>query len=229
VIGILMKFVMPALKQMFDPLGEVLNPITSSLLFVGNIIEVYWWAILVIGFGVPFVYRFLRERGDRIKGFESYLALRIPILNRVVVRLSAFQWLGVYKSMVAAGSAESAGLYAGAAIGNLELRSAALIAADRKIVGGRGMAEELANAHPCFSQITPLYTTLVKYEAAGGTEDLENLQREMERLVDDSIDKLVKMIDPTLKIVLGVIVGYIVIGMYLPMIQLVGSLAGAGK
>jgi type IV pilus assembly protein PilC len=229
VIGILLKFVMPALKQVFEPLGEAVNPITNSLLIFGGIIEVYWWAFILLGIGIPLAYRAWRERDERVRWFESYLGLRTPVLNRLIVRLAAYQWLGVYKSMVSAGVREKSGLYAGAAIGNLELRAAAVTAADRAIIGGGSIADELADAHPCFSRITPLYTTLKKQEGTGGTEDLENLQKEMERLVDDSLDKLVKMIDPTMKIVLGIIVGYIVIGMYLPMIQLVGSLAGVGK
>lgn len=229
VIGILLKFVMPALKQMFEPLGEAVNPVTSSLLFFGGFVEVYWWLLILLGIGIPLGYRFLRDRDERVRRFESALALRIPVLNRVVVRLAAYQWVGIYKGMVSAGASQNAGLFAAAGIGNLGLQEAAISAANKAILDGRDISETLADSHPCFSRVTPLYSTLKKYEVSAQTEDLDNFERELERLVDSSIDELVRMIDPIMKIVLGLVVGYIVLGMYLPMIQLVGALAGAGK
>ncbi len=230
VLGIMLKFVIPVLKNMFAQLGDKINPVTTSLIWLGEFIDAYWWLLIILSVAIPYGYSYWKRKDFRVKQWESYWSLRIPVINRIVVRIAGFQYVGVLSGLVSAtGEIKEAVTYAAASIGNLELRSAALKAADDFIIDGKNLADKLADYHPAFGRTTPLYASLKQYESTGSTGDLDNLQRELEGLVDESLERLVKLIEPVMKIVLGIIVGYIVIGMYMPLLQLVGTLAGGTK
>lgn len=75
--------VMPSFETMFDDLGGDLPPITAAFIQIGNFIKAY--GILLVAGIAAFIGTFsvLKKRSATFQRFLSYLAIRVPILGQV--------------------------------------------------------------------------------------------------------------------------------------------------
>jgi type IV pilus assembly protein PilC len=73
----------------------------------------------------------------------------------------------------------------------------------------------------------PLVTSMVAIGEETGALDamLEKVSNFYEREVDEAVDGLTAALEPAMIVFLGVVVGFIVAGMFLPMFSIIGSLS----
>ena len=74
----------------------------------------------------------------------------------------------------------------------------------------------------------PLVTSMIAIGEETGAVDnmLEKISDFYEREVDEAVDGLTAALEPALIVFLGVVVGFIVAGMFLPMFAIIGQLSG---
>jgi type IV pilus assembly protein PilC len=89
---------------------------------------------------------------------------------------------------------------------------------------GEQMSETLSQ-HP--RVFPPLVTSMIAIGEETGAVDhmLEKLADFYEREVDEAVDGLTAALEPALIVFLGVVVGFIVAGMFLPMFAIIGQLS----
>ena len=218
--------VIPVIGELLSSLNVGLNPMTASLMYLGSFLEHYWWLVLLLLVGGPLLYLWQRRRSPALRLLESRCLLRIPVLNQYLVQLAAYEWTGVFMSMVGIGDLR-AGLIEAADSISLECFRRTFTQATEAFLNGeyQSIAEALAQTEPFFGATTSFYRALVAYKDSGSTLVLDDFRREMEARLDDTLQRFIEFITPTMTIILGLVVGYVILAIYIPIIQVVGALA----
>ncbi len=210
-------FVIPVFAEIFKSSGSELPAITQVSLGFSNLVTKAGY-VLVIG-GVAIVFSFRKWKGsswgrpqwDRIR-------LRAPMkIGTVVQEVAVARWSRTLASLTAAGvpllqSLEIVGKTAGNVV--LENAMADVIASVKR---GGTLSAPLAK--------TPIFPQMVTQMVAVGEETgaldamLGRIADFYEERVDASVKALTSIMEPIMIIVIGGIVGFVVVSMYLPMFQ----------
>ncbi len=89
--------------------------------------------------------------------------------------------------------------------------------------------EQISNTLTRYPNVfPPLVSSMIAIGEETGAVDsmLEKIAQFYEREVDEAVSSLTAALEPMLIVFLGVIVGFIVAGMFLPMFSIIGTLSG---
>jgi type II secretory pathway component PulF len=229
------NYVIPQFSGLYESLlgKNDLNAITRSLIGTAEIVRDWWWLMLPALSGGIVLYHKARTAFPAVRETESRVAMRIPLLNRYVVQQAAFNWLGLLITLREAAN-ESANFsivkcmeYAADSIENLELKAAARRAASLlECNEAPSCHDAMAMAHPCFSPASAIHGFLKEYfETTGMVENLEHYLRELKTDMRLSRDALLDCIDPCVLTVGGGLTLWILLGLYLPLFELIGKMS----
>jgi type IV pilus assembly protein PilC len=224
VLGVMLVFVVPRFAGLFTSMGIALPPSTALLLTLGQIAQSYWWLILLfiggIGAGLRFYLR--TPRGKRI---ADTAILRIPRIGPIlqgfhtatIVRLLGSLLDGhvpVLDALRLTKTSATNGCY-------LEL----LARAERLV--GRG--EPLSGVFGRTDLVSPsVHETARSGEQSGRLgEMMLNLADFLDEENEIILRSLTSILEPVILVVLGVLVGFVSISMFMPLFDLT-SMTGAG-
>lgn len=207
-----------------------LNLVTQSLIWVAEFFRD--WFLLVAGFSISFTiaYVILRRKTAFIREFESMVALQLPVIEKYVVQTSAFNWLTtiwILKDSGGMGSLTSQMEEAARSIENRTLRKAAFEAA--KIVENDKEAyafDAMAKSTEYFGRASTIYRVQYQYwKNTGNTNELEAFLIELRKDLRSTQDALLALVEPVMLCIAAPITLWIVLGLYLPLFELVGKFA----
>jgi type IV pilus assembly protein PilC len=146
--------------------------------------------------------------------------LVIPLLGPLERKAGAARFARVLGTLLAAGVPLMEGLALTArTVGNRTLEEAILSARETVLRGG-----SLAQALEQSGEMPPLVTQMVQVGEQTGALDemLSRVADLFEDEVEAALSTLVSILEPTLVVILGVVVGGMVVAMYLPVFDMVG-------
>jgi len=215
---VMLVYVVPQFEQTFRGMGAGLPAFTQAIIALSRWMGRWWWALLMglvlAGFGWQRMWRHspgLRERGDR-------WLLRLPLLGGLFSKLALARFARTLATTVQAGVplVEALTIIAGAA-GNRVFAAAGtrMVAAIR--VGG-----SLEAAMRGSGLFPPLAVQMVAIGEEAGALDtmLHKLAGFYEDELGNTVDALSALLEPAIMLLIGVLVGGLVIGMYLPVFNL---------
>ncbi len=221
VVAFLLAFVIPVFAQVYRGSGMQLPSITSSLIAVSGFFAAFWWAIgLALILGVLGVRAWARSERGRPRA--DALKLRLPLFGRLIHKIAVARAVRVLGTMVSSGvplvqALEDAGRVAGN-----HVIAAALKHCIVRVTEG----DKLAQAMLSSGRFPPMVIQMV----GGGEEsgDVGGMMNKVadffDRDIEYSVKRLTTLLDPLLTIVLGVVVGFVAISMYLPIFNLTALL-----
>ncbi len=228
ILLLLMKYVIPQFKTVLEEMVEgELNVVTTTVLGISNWIAYrYGWAILL---GVPFAAVFLIRIINKFH-FGKYvldsIKLKMPVMGQITSKVSVTRWTRTLGTLISAG---------------VPILDALTVT--RETAGNEVFAKMLKNVHDSIRQgdtfASPLRQSktvdLIVCNMVGVGEETGDLDKMLLKVADnfdEQVDVLVaslmSMLEPIMIIVLGGIVMLIVLAVFLPMIQVITSLSGAG-
>ena len=217
VIAIIMVVAMPTFISTFELLDIELPGMTKALIAMSRFFSQYWWlvaillAALVLGFQA---YAKSEKGGLRV----DELLLKVPILGRMNQMNGASQFANTLSTLLAAG---------------ISLNRAAAVTA--KVLDNRYLGRELGTLIPMLEEgkrlgeqmrrqkIFPamLCEMVVMGEDTGSLEStLDTVGEYYDSEAMTASQRALEMLQPAITVVMGVIIGFIVIGLYLPMFAL---------
>jgi type IV pilus assembly protein PilC len=216
VVGCLLIFIVPMFCKLYKKLHVALPFPTQVLVDLSFLIRYWWWAIIIVGVGVVILIRRLSRNRD-IKERWDVVKLKVPIfakLNRLVV-ISHFT--RTFAMLVSVG------------VSLIEaLDVASLVAANHKMTEiTKELQESIQVGNPVgksmknYDIFPPVITQLaISGEEIGQLPDMLNkgadfLDKDIDRLINSLLVKL----EPALTVVMGAIVGFILMAVYLPMLD----------
>ena len=223
VLATMLIFVLPRFEELFKSLDTALPPTTKALLFLSHALREYWWAVLIVlgGSGVAGWLWAHSPAGRR--SFDTVI-LRVPQLGPIVKSFAVARitrLLGVLLtgriSLV-----ESLELTRGACPNH---HYSTLV--DRAITAvTRG--ESLATSFADSRLVSPsVQEAIVSGERSGQLAPLlTTLADFLEETNEVTIKSLTSIVEPLILIVLGVLVGFVAISLFMPLFDLTAATGG---
>jgi type IV pilus assembly protein PilC len=218
VVSILMIFVIPQFSSLFSNFGADLPALTQFLIDSSNFFVAYWWAIFGVLGGTVFGFMELKQRSIAVQHFLDRAILKAPVLGEVMEKAAIARFARTLETMFAAGTplVEAMVSVAGAC-GNIVFYDATMKMKDEVSTGTQLQAS---------MRDTELFPNMVVQMVAIGEESgaldtmLGKVADWYEEEVDVAVDGLTSLLEPAIMAFLGVVIGGIVIGMYLPIFKM---------
>ncbi len=218
VVTILMIFVIPQFSDLFKNFGADLPALTQMLIDMSNFFVKWWWLIIGGAGGAVYGALELKKRSIAVQHFLDRASLKAPVLGEVMEKGAIARFARTLETMFAAGTplVEAMSSVAGAC-GNIVFYEATMKMKD-DISTGTQLQSSMRD--------TGLFPNMVVQMVAIGEESgaidamLGKVADWYEQEVDDAVDALTSLLEPAIMAFLGVVIGGIVIGMYLPIFKM---------
>lgn len=223
IVAVIMIFVIPAFKQLFDGFGASLPAPTLIVMAISDIFVKWWWAIFgSIGFGLWFFF-YTWKRSLSMQATMDRLILKIPVFGPLIRKATIARWSRTLATMFTAGVplVEALDSVAGAAGNRVYYDATKKIQSE--ISTGTSLTVAMQNTNVFPNMV--LQMTAIGEESGALDSMLSKVADFFEAEVDDAVDALASLMEPVIMVVLGVLIGGLVIAMYLPIFKM-GSVVG---
>jgi type IV pilus assembly protein PilC len=224
VVTILLVFVIPVFKEMFEGAGEKLPGPTLIVLAMSDWIQkwiVYLIILLVlVGYGLRRLYQ--TEKGRLI---ADRMALRLPVFGMLLKKVAVARFCATLGTMISSGVPILDAL-------EITARTAGNVVIERAIMNTRtAIAEGRTIAEPLMETgVFPgMVVRMIAVGEATGALDamLAKISEFYEEEVDAAVEALTQLMEPVMIVFLGGVCGGLVIAMYLPVFSLAGAVSSA--
>jgi len=222
VMGI-MTFVVPKFKKIFADFGADMPAPTRLLLAAGTwISEQYGWAVMIgIPVGLVLLVRLVRlsKTGRHI---VDVAVMQIPVLGDILSKTSVSRFTRTLGTLISAGVPILDALSITTDTTGNEVHRRGLEAVHASIRRGESFSAPLRK-----QRITDVMVTNM-IDVGEETGDLDKMLVRVADTYDEEVDRLVSslvsLLEPVLVVGLGVICGFIVVSLFLPLVTLMQSL-----
>jgi type IV pilus assembly protein PilC len=218
VTAVIMIWVVPAFKSVFQSFGANLPAPTLMVMAISEFFVAWWWAIFgTIGAVLYFFFQ-AWQRSLKVQRFMDITLLKVPIFGPVVRKATIARWTRTLATMFAAGVPLVEALDSvGGASGN-----AVYLDATRKIQNEVSTGTSLTVAMQNANVFPTLVTQMVAIGEESGALDsmLGKVADFFEDEVDEAVAALSSLMEPLIMVILGVLIGGLVVAMYLPIFKL---------
>ena len=218
VVSILMIFVIPQFSELFSDFGADLPALTQFLVDTSDFFVSYWYIIFAVMGGTVFGLMEIKQRSIAVQHFLDRAILKLPVLGEIMEKAAIARFARTLETMFAAGTplVEAMVSVAGSC-GNIVFYDATMKMKD-DIATGTQLQSSMRD--------TGLFPNMVVQMVAIGEESgaidtmLGKVADWYEQEVDDAVEALTSLLEPAIMGFLGVVIGGIVIGMYLPIFKM---------
>lgn len=216
--------VIPTFKKIFAGFGAELPMMTQMMISFSDILRNYWYLVIAtpiaIFIGIKQYYK--TEMGRKT---IDELVLKLPVFGIILKKVAVAKFTRTFGTLVKSGVPILQALETVAKTAGNRVIEIAIMSAREAVKEGERIAVPLkkANIFP------PMVVQMVAIGEETGNLDamLTKIADFYDQEVDNAVKALTSMIEPIIIVVMGLVIGFIVIAMFLPMFEL-GSLAGKG-
>ncbi|KRD34142.1 type II secretory pathway protein [Lysobacter sp. Root916] len=222
VSAILLIFVVPQFQKTFESFGAELPAFTLMIIGASDFMIKYWWAVLFIVVGTIVGFIMAKNRSPAFAHFLDRMMLKIPVVGQILHNSAIARFARTLAVTFKAGVplVEALDTVAGAT-GNVVYESAVRRIRDDVSVGYQlNMSMKQVNLFPHMV----IQMTAIGEEAGALDTMLFKVAEFYEEEVNNAVDALSSLLEPLIMVVLGVVVGSMVIGMYLPIFKLAATI-----
>ncbi len=215
----LMLFVVPQFEKIFSEMGAELPKPTQMLIVTSNVLR-SWKALIFVAAGIAAVigYRMYNQTAQGRYNIDA-MKLRLPVFGMLMRKVAVSRFTRTLATLTRSGVAilQALEIAERTTAGN-EVFSKAIREAADSVRNGETLADPLArNGH-----FPPMVTRMIGVgEKTGALETmLEKIADFYDSEVKALVDNLTSMIEPILLVVMGVVVGGIIVGLFMPILNL---------
>ena len=217
VLFFLFSFVLPRVVGMFEDMKQQLPFMTLALLWVVKVVSSGWWAILIVLGGSGYYLRryFSTPSG---KAWLDARVLRIPVFGSLIKMIAVSRFTRTLGTLLQSGVPTLTALdIVKSVVGNTVLADA-IHSARESVREGESIADPLRRS----GLFPPAVIQMVAVgEKSGELEKmLLKISDSFDRTVETRIAALMSLLEPIIILVMGLVVGFIVIAIMLPILQM---------
>ena len=227
IVSMIMIFVIPKFEQIFRDFKLKLPTVTEVLLTISRwFANDYGWAyVLFSPFAIVAIYRLIRiSEGGRYA--TDLIKLKIPILGSIIGKSSIARFTRTLGTLISAGVPILDAINITKETSGNEVYARALQKVHDAIREGESMADPLRATKVCDAIVVNMV------DVGEETGDLDKMLMKIADNYDSDVDvlvgSLISILEPVMVVILGVIVGFIVIALFMPMITLIQGFSGGG-
>jgi len=218
VCAIMLIFVIPVFKKMFEDFGGALPGPTQVVVDLSQFLRGWWYVLIPALVGAVYVFKFLVNT-PRGKAIKDDVSLKLPVFGELIRKQAVAKFTRTLGTMITSGVPILDGLEIVAkTAGNSTIEKAIMKTKD-SIAEGKTIAEPLLES----GVFPPMVCQMITVGEATGALDvmLAKIADFYEDEVDVATDTLTKLLEPIMMVFLGGIVGGLLVTMYLPIFKIV--------
>ena len=218
VSAILLIFVVPQFEDVFKNFGAELPAFTQMIVNMSRFMTSYWYVVLFAVAAVLFGLVFLYKRSPKFAHLCARAVLKLPVVGQILHQSAIARFSRTLGVTFAAGvplveALDSVGGATGSPVYNDAVKR---------------IREDVAVGHQLQLAMrqTNLFPSMVVQMVAIGEESgsldkmLFKVAEFYEQEVNNAVDALSSLLEPFIMVIIGVLVGGMVVGMYLPIFKL---------
>jgi len=217
VVAFLMVFVIPAFATMFEGAGQDLPGPTKVVLMVSDFFRTKWYYMLIGGAAIYFLFKkiYATDKG-RIEIDRT--ALKLPVVGVLIRKVSVAKFTRTLGTLVASGVPIIEALDICARTSGNKIVELAVVKTIESIKEGESISAPLARE----DVFPPMVIQMIDVGENSGSLDsmLMKIADFYDEEVDAAVSALTSLLEPMLMVFLGILVGFIVVAMYLPIFKL---------
>jgi type IV pilus assembly protein PilC len=217
VVALLLVYVIPVFKKLFEGMGGQLPGPTQFLVNLSEFTQSYFLYMIIGAAAVVFLFRryYRTEKGRLV---IDALILKAPVFGPLLKKVAVAKFTRTLSTMLGSGVPILEGLsIVSKTAGNVVVENA-IMKTRQSISEGRTIAEPLSET----DVFPPMVVQMIAVGEATGA--LDSMLAKIADFYDDEVDvavgALTAMLEPFMMIFLGVIVGGMIICMYLPIFKM---------
>jgi type IV pilus assembly protein PilC len=203
----LMIYLVPKMVGFLRNMGQELPLQTKVLIFLSNAFVNYWWLILGLPVLVISALAYLIHHSPAARYRFDYLMLHLPVTGHILQKIILARFARYFALMYQTGIPILDAIKTSENIVDNRAVADALTRAHHQINAGESMSESFRNA----GLFPPLVVRMIKVGESTGALDVALLKISYfyDRDVRESIEKMLKMLEPALTVILGAIMAFI--------------------
>ena len=222
IVGFIMYYIVPKFKAIFEGFGTDLPKITEMLIAASDTVVNYFYLFPAVPIGFWLFLKVVKKNktGEYIVDF---CALKIPVLGKILQKSTTARIMRTLGTLISSGVPILEALtIARDTAGNAVFKRAFdnIYAAIRE---GETIAKPLGEAKIADDLVVNMV------DVGEETGALDVMMYKVADMYDEDVntlvDGMVKLIEPMLVVVLGLVVGFIVIALFMPLIKLLNDLS----
>ena len=218
VSAVLLIFVVPQFEEVFKGFGAELPAFTKMIVAASKFLVAYWWIMLLIAVAAIVGFIFAYKRSVPMQHAIDRISLRLPIIGKILNDSAVARFSRTLAVTFAAGVplVEALDSVAGATGNSVYTEAVHRIREDVAVGYNVNTAMKQTNLFPHMV----VQMTAIGEEAGALDTMLFKVAEFYEQEVNNAVDALASLIEPFVMVIIGVLVGSMVIGMYLPIFKL---------
>lgn len=222
VSAVLLIFVVPTFQAVFKQAGSDLPAFTLMLVSASDFLVADWWLVLIIVVGSIVGLVMMKKRSQRFAHFLDRLMLKLPIIGKILHQSAIARFARTLGVTFRAGVPLVEALDAvGGATGSVVYADATKRIREDVAVGhSLQLSMRQANLFP--SMVVQMIA--IGEESGALDKMLFKIAEFYEQEVNNAVDTLSTLLEPMIMMIIGVVVGGIVVGMYLPIFKLASTM-----
>jgi type IV pilus assembly protein PilC len=222
VSSVMLIYVVPQFEDVFKNFGAELPAFTQMIVAASRFLVGWWWLMLLIVGGTLVSFIFAYKRSANFRHTLDKLILKVPVIGLIMHNSAIARFSRTLAVTFRAGVplVEALESVAGAT-GNAVYEKAVWRIRDDVSVGYPvNMAMKQANLFPHMV----IQMAAIGEEAGALDTMLFKVAEFYEQEVNNAVDALTSLLEPLIMVIIGVLVGSMVVGMYLPIFKLAATI-----
>ena len=217
VLFVLITFVVPDIMQVYAKMEKALPLPTQLLISTGTVLKNYWW-LLLLGIIACTVGINLAVAGPAGRKIRDRLLLKSPVFGGAVRKNVLFRFSSTLEILLKSGVDIVDALEISKRVVDNSCIAEVIDEAIEEIRVGRSMVEPFARSEWFPSTIVQM---IAVGESSGRLEEmLEKISQASERELEAATLGITAMIEPVLIVIMGILVGFIVLSILLPIFEM---------
>lgn len=221
VVYIILWKVIPVFATLFASLDADLPLPTRIVVALSTFIGRFWWLVfLLVGGALVAVNQYYRTKQGKL--VIDRLLLRSPVVGIILRKIAVARFCRTLGTLMSAGVPLLESLDITARTSGNAVIEQAILEVRKQVEEGKTLSEPLGATQ----QFPPMVVHMISVGETTGALDnmLSKIADFYEEEVDIAVAGMMKLIEPVMIFVLGVVIGGIVISMYLPMFDLISKI-----
>jgi type IV pilus assembly protein PilC len=225
-ISIIMIYVVPSFSQMFSQFGAGL-PVTTQIIIATSDFMTGWGGISIVLSMVLIIVGLKKYRGTANGRYQlDSLLLRLPLVGSLFKKTAVAHFSQTLGILLSSGTPILESLEITARTSGNKKIEKAIGKIESDIAEGKSIGDSLDKT----GVFPPMVKHMISIGENSGTLDemLRKIADFYDEEIDNSIASLTTLIEPLMIVLLGGVIGFIVVSLYMPMFQLTALMGGGG-
>ena len=209
-IIVLLTFVIPKFSVIFSDMGQAIPLSTQFLLGISHLLQSYWWAIIaVLGAAYFFLKKYLNTPVGRLK-FDRK-KMKFPVVGDLIKKIEVARFARTLGTLTKSGVPILQALLLVKDIMENKVISAAMENVYERVKEGDRLSKPLRDT----GIFPPLAIQMITVGEETGRLDrmLLRVAESYEKMVRNTVKRLISLLEPAMILLMGLVVGFVVISM----------------